>query len=172
MLNLILQVWSQRMASLSVSNRDTEGSMQETWIWLPKVPLCYSVYIQQKFLWYWANWWAQQCILTITMYSWCTEEEADKKLPKEIGEPEQRLALHILNEMDLVPEHVERRFLHNPAYPDLPQVSCFNVMLVHLHMHVTCIYSSCICGNTHLWLNVHDLLGCIGDVGWHIPQVI
>ena len=63
----------------------------------------------------------------------------EKKLPKEIGEPVQRLALHILNKLCLVPEHVERRSLRNPAYPEIVQVSCFIVILLHLFIF------ACVC---------------------------
>ena len=46
-----------------------------------------------------------------------------KPLHSDIGIPEQRLALHILRQQNIVPEHIEKRTLYNPMYPGISQVS-------------------------------------------------
>ena len=61
----------------------------------------------------------------VSMYcSLSVTPEQDCKLPKEdIGDPKQRLALHVIKtECKFVPEHVEKRTLYNPLTPGIRQV--------------------------------------------------
>jgi len=48
-------------------------------------------------------------------------EKDYREAPAHFGEVRERLALHVLNRLDLVQEHVETRSLHHPAQPNLQQ---------------------------------------------------
>ena len=49
--------------------------------------------------------------------------ETGKLSNPHLGPADQRLALHMLNSMDLVKEHVETRAIYNPLQPGIEQVS-------------------------------------------------
>ena len=52
--------------------------------------------------------------------------EKTVQLNRHLGPTEERLCLHVLNRLNLVPEHVETRRLYNPAQPGMEQV--FNIL--------------------------------------------
>lgn len=49
-----------------------------------------------------------------------------------LGSNDQRLALHALNQLDLLPEHVETRALYSSLQPNIEQVKCKSLFLLHI----------------------------------------
>ena len=51
------------------------------------------------------------------------DSEVRGQIHRDWGPPEERLALYVLLDNELVPEHIEKRTLYNPLMPGAPQVS-------------------------------------------------
>ena len=64
--------------------------------------------------------------------------EQGKPLHPDVGVVDQRLALHILRQQNLVPEHIEKRTLYNPMQPSISQVH-YNKVHVLCNIIMFCI---------------------------------
>ena len=64
--------------------------------------------------------------------------EQGKPLHPDVGVVDQRLALHILRQQNLVPEHIEKRTLYNPMQPSISQVQ-YNKVHVLCNIIMFCI---------------------------------
>ena len=86
--------------------------------------------------------------------------EKGKKPHPDVGDSQQRLALHFLQQQGLVPEHIETRNLYTPMQPNISQVS-----------HVTFRnLQSCDQLNTHTHTYTHTHTGPAACVGGLVPQ--
>lgn len=63
--------------------------------------------------------------------------EQGKPLHPDVGVVDQRLALHILRQQNLVTEHIEKRTLYNPMQPSISQV-LYNKYMCYV-IYVFCI---------------------------------
>lgn len=82
--------------------------------------------------------------------------EEGRKLHPDVGEPKQRLALYVLQQIDTVPEHIETRTIYNTIHPNISQVCNFNVSLKRV-LTSDC-RPACMC--THrLYINLSEALG-------------
>ena len=75
-----------------------------------------------------------------------SESGRTKKAPddKTLGSDEHRLALYVLHELGVVPEHFETRTLFNEDCPGIPQVIDHLNILNHILIYQTiyCTYTS------------------------------
>ena len=58
---------------------------------------------------------------------------------EELGPPEERLALHVLNSFPVIKEHVERRPLYNTLQPGIEQVRCMLFLCRSAQLEATCL---------------------------------
>lgn len=82
---------------------------------------------------------------------------------RHLGPIEERLSLHILRQMGLVPEHVETRALYNPLQPDIEQVIPRSTL--HLRLFLTSDWLVCPSSQGRLMMWVDLFPKSLGPAG-------
>ena len=95
--------------------------------------------------------------------------EKDKTPTEEMGPPDERLALHVLNCFPIIKEHVERRPLYSMLQPGIEQVCCVLILCWPVQYIVCCCLASSRYAVSSFCVGQNSILRAVAWLwAWHI----